>query len=73
MNGKVEIPSEVQQAWNTVAQFLNKQETLTFHINPFHKTNEGKRQRKYTLESTDKSISIVACEEWKSADKPKDD
>ncbi|MGE6578981.1 hypothetical protein ACQKFM_29170 [Paenibacillus xylanexedens] len=70
---KVEIPEEVQEAWNSIAKFLNKQEELTFHISPFHKTSKGKRQRKYTLETTNNEISIVASDEWKSEDKPSEE
>lgn len=66
------VPEEVQEAWNTVAKFLNEQTELSFYVNPFHKTRDGKLQRKYTLETTDKTISIVASDEWKSADKPKE-
>jgi hypothetical protein len=61
------IPQEVQQAWNTVAEFLNRQPELSFSINPWYRPGQPDERNQYTIESNDGSgrLIITADEEWR--------
>jgi hypothetical protein len=61
------IPPEVQQAWNTVAAFLNRQPELSFNINPWYRSGQPDERNQYTIEINDGSgrLIITADEEWR--------
>ncbi|OMF50850.1 hypothetical protein [Paenibacillus peoriae] len=58
------VPKDVQRAWNVVAAYLNRRKELSFHIDPWNELENGKEERKYTLNTTDGSVKIVAAESW---------
>lgn len=62
--GKKNIPPDVQQAWNTVAAFLNQQPELSFSINPWYRSGEPDERNQYTIETGDRMV-ITAEEEWR--------
>jgi hypothetical protein len=59
----VEIPAEVQEAWDKVAEFLNGRPELTFFISPW--TLEY-RERRYTLHNILElhDVAIIANNSW---------
>ncbi|MFT9371896.1 hypothetical protein [Paenibacillus polymyxa] len=58
------VPKDVQRAWNVVANYLNKQEGISFHIDPWNELDNGKEERKYTLNNVAGTVKIVASSSW---------
>lgn len=61
------VPPDVQQAWDTVAAFLNRQPELSFSINPWYRSGEPDERNQYTIETNGGSgrLVITANEEWR--------
>ncbi|MGV6934077.1 hypothetical protein ACWA2B_00875 [Paenibacillus sp. CMM36] len=63
------VPKDVQRAWNVVANYLNKQDGISFHIDPWNKLENGKEERKYTLNNVAGTVKIVASSSWDKSKK----
>jgi hypothetical protein len=62
----VEIPAEVQEAWDKVAEFLNGRRELSFFISPWSSHDSFERSC-YTLHSHEgrENVIIIANNSWK--------
>lgn len=64
---KTSVPKDVQEAWNIVAAFLNRQPEISFSISPWFRCGEPDERNQYTIETNDGSgrVVITAAEEWR--------
>jgi hypothetical protein len=63
---QVNIPPDVQQAWNIVAAYLNQQPEISFSINPWYRFGESDERNQYTIETNaSRRVLITASEEWR--------
>jgi hypothetical protein len=68
-----QVPDEVQKAWDVVAAYLNTRPEFVFHIDNWSERhteeNDYSPKKSYTLNSTERTLKIVANNTWEGLEK----